>query len=196
MVVEATSTVKTHEPLAMSDAGGGAFFRGVFDREHAYVHRSLLRLGVPARDAEDLTHDAFVIVHRKLASYDRSRPLRPWLCAIAARVASNYRRLARHRLEHMDGAIELLDLGVRADVQLEQRDARALLLQALNAVDDDRRPLLIMVDLDETSVPDAALALEIPLNTAYSRLRIARAELTAAVRRLAARRDGTDRGAA
>jgi RNA polymerase sigma-70 factor (ECF subfamily) len=43
-----------------------------------------------------------------------------------------------------------------------------------------------MADFDEVSVPEIAEALELPLNTAYSRLRIAREELTAAVQRLRA----------
>ena len=175
-------------PLPLVESDADAFFRVLFQRELAYVHRSVQRLGVPPRDAQDVTHDVFVVVHRKLSSYDRARPLRPWLLAIAARVASDYRRLSRNRLEHVGAAVaEPQDERPAQDAQLEQRDARALVLQALQAVDEDRRPLLIMVDLDEVSVPDAASALELPLNTAYSRLRLGRQELTAAVRRLQAR---------
>ena len=44
----------------------------------------------------------------------------------------------------------------------------------LERLDDERRALLIMVDLEQTSVAEAAEALEINLNTAYSRLRAAR----------------------
>jgi len=172
-------------PLPAAEAD--AFFGALFQRELSYVYRSVQRLGVPERDAQDVTHDVFVVVHRKLASYDRARPLRPWLLAIAARVAADYRRLSRNRLEQVGITTQPADGGLSQDARLEQRDARALLLEALQAVDEERRPLLIMVDLDEVNVTEAARALELPLNTAYSRLRLAREELTAAVRRLAAR---------
>ena len=74
-------------------------FRSIFDHEFSYVWTSLRRLGVPPRDLEDITHDVFVEVFRNLDRYDPTRPLRPWLFAFAFRFASDYRRLARHRVE-------------------------------------------------------------------------------------------------
>ena len=57
-------------------------------------------------------------------------------------------------------------------------------MRALDLLDFDRRVVLVMHDLDEVSMPEIASALDIPLNTAYSRLRLARADVLAAVRRL------------
>jgi RNA polymerase sigma-70 factor (ECF subfamily) len=54
----------------------------------------------------------------------------------------------------------------------------------LESFDDERRALLIMVDLEQTSVAEAAEALEINLNTAYSRLRAARRAFEAELSRL------------
>jgi RNA polymerase sigma-70 factor (ECF subfamily) len=56
-------------------------------------------------------------------------------------------------------------------------------MEALDRLDFDRRVVLVMHDLDEISVPEIAAMLEIPLNTAYSRLRLARVDVVAAVRR-------------
>ena len=53
-------------------------FRALFDAEFSYVWTSLRRMGVPARDLEDLTHDVLLEVYKRLESYDPSRPLRPW----------------------------------------------------------------------------------------------------------------------
>src|SRR5262249_14351656 len=74
-------------------------FRSLFDREFSYVWTALRRLGVAARDLEDVTHDVFVEVFRNFARYDPARPVRPWLFAFAFRFASDYRRLVRHRVE-------------------------------------------------------------------------------------------------
>lgn len=173
--------------LAQPMVDSGQAFSALFEAEHGYVLHSLRRLGVRERDLEDLTHDAFLVVHRKLDTFDATRPARPWLFAICARVASDYRRRARVRYEQVTDAPDARDPMPTADVTLERRQQQALVIDALESVDDDRRALFVMVDIDELPVVEAARALEIPLNTAYSRLRLARAEFAAAVTRLRAR---------
>ena len=73
--------------------------RAVYDEHFDYVWHTLRRLGVRAADLEDLAHDVFVAFHRTRATYDPSRPIRPWLFGIAFRVSSDHRRRARHRYE-------------------------------------------------------------------------------------------------
>jgi len=48
----------------------------------------------------------------------------------------------------------------------------------------DKRAVLVMHDMDGVAMPKIAEALSIPLNTAYSRLRLARQELERNVREL------------
>ena len=60
----------------------------------------------------------------------------------------------------------------------------ALVHRALEEVDVERRAVLILYELDEVPMKEIAVALGIPLFTAYSRLRVAREELTVAIRRL------------
>jgi len=57
-------------------------------------------------------------------------------------------------------------------------------LRALQEVDLEQRAVLILADIDEQPIPLVAESLGIPLNTAYSRLRVARLRFAAAVRRL------------
>ena len=59
----------------------------IYAAEVRWLWRVLWRLGVPERDLEDVAHDVFVVVHRKLPDYDPTRPLRPWLFGICFRVA-------------------------------------------------------------------------------------------------------------
>ncbi len=161
-------------------------FSTLFEEHHGYVLHSLRRLGVAERDLEDVTHDVFVIVHKKLHSFDTMRPARPWLFAISARVAADHRKRARTRYEQVVGEPEATDPTPRADAMLERRQQQALVIRALDALDDERRALFVMVEIDEVPVVDAAQALEVPLNTAYSRLRLARADFAAAVARMRA----------
>lgn len=164
-------------------------FRALFEAEFSYVFHTLRRLGVRDADLEDLTHDVFVTVYRSLPEYDPKRPLRPWLFGMAYRFASDYRRLARHRREVVDDRrIEPVDASPSADERLATEQARRLVIDALDAVDLDRRAVLVLHDIDGHTMPEIAQALAIPVNTAYSRLRLAREQFRASVQRIQLRR--------
>ena len=170
------------------DGDGGARFRAVFEHEFDYVWASLRRLGVHERDLEDLAQDVFVQVHRRLADYDPSRPIRPWLFAFAFRCASDWRRLARHRVELLGLEVDAAALSPGADDALARRQDVDLVLRALDGIEIERRAVFILHELDGCPMKDIACSLGIPLFTGYSRLRVAREEFTAAVRRLRPRR--------
>lgn len=165
------------------DSEAGAF-RAIFDANASYVVHTLRRLGVRPRDLDEATHDTFLVVHRRLAEWDRARPIRPWIGGIAYRVASDYRRRTQRRPEApLDDPEALADPRPRADVELEARERREMLAEALEAVPLERRVVLVMHDVDGTAMSEIADALGIPANTGYSRLRTARAELAAAYKR-------------
>jgi RNA polymerase sigma-70 factor (ECF subfamily) len=166
------------------DADRHARFRAVFQREFDYVWTSLRRLGVHDRDVEDVAQEVFVHVYRRLDEYDPGRPMRPWLFAFAFRCASDWRRLARHRVEAFDDPDRRPAHGPSADDAIARAQDRQLVQQALEHVDMDRRAVFILFELDEVPMKDIADSLGIPLFTAYSRLRTARQEFTVAVRRI------------
>jgi RNA polymerase sigma-70 factor (ECF subfamily) len=170
----------------------------LFDGEFSYVWNTLRRLGVREADVLDQTQEVFVIVHGLLPDYDASRPRRPWLFGIAYRVALRYRALARHRYE-LAGEVshEPSDPAPLADEHMEASEARALLLEAIHAIDLPRRAVFVLAEIEERPIAEIAAALEIPVNTAYSRLRLAREDFEKAAQRLRARQaSGTKRGPA
>src|SRR5262249_19111441 len=73
-------------------ASRAARFRAIYEREAPYVWRTLRRLGVRARDLEDVTHDAFMAAYRRFDDYDAARAIRPWLFGFAFRLAADYRK--------------------------------------------------------------------------------------------------------
>jgi RNA polymerase sigma-70 factor (ECF subfamily) len=179
------------EPVREQEAQappGAVGFTEIFERELGYVWHALRRLGVAGRDLEDVTQQVFLQVHRQLAAYDPRRPLRPWLFAFAFNAASNYRALARHRVESSAPAPEMSDPNPAADEQLISHQERELAELALEHVALDRRGVLLLHEIEGHSIPEIAGALGIPLNTAYSRLRVARREYERAVRRLRVQR--------
>ncbi len=171
--------------VVVGEDGG---FRAVFEREFDYVWASLRRLGVRDSDLEDVAQDVFVRVHRQFHTYDRDRPIRPWLFAFAARCAADWRRQTRHRVEVFGTRGEPASPLPSADAVLMRAEDLDLVLRALQEVDPERRPVFILHELDECRMRDIVRSLKIPLFTGYSRLRLARREFSAAVRRLGLRR--------
>ena len=159
-------------------------FPEIFEGQFDYVWNSLRRLGVREGDLEDLTHDVFVAVHRKLEDFDWGRALRPWLFGFAFRRASDYRRLARNRFEVHEASGDPADPSPDPLERAIQREGLDLARAALEALELGRRAVFILHDLDGIPMPEVARELAIPVNTAYSRLRLARGELARTVSRL------------
>ena len=164
-------------PVPQSD------FPAIYRSEFSYVWKTLRRLGAPTPDIEDLVHDVFVVVHRHLGDYDRARPLRPWLFGIALRVLADFRRAGRNLREFPGETVEPVDASPTPHERMEDNEARAVLMKALDSLDLDRRAVFVMHELDEHPMPEIAAVLAIPLNTAYSRLRLARADVAAWIKR-------------
>jgi RNA polymerase sigma-70 factor (ECF subfamily) len=162
-------------------------FRAIFDAHYDYVCCALRRLGVGERDREDAAIEVFSRVHARLADYDARRPLRPWLFGFAARVASEFRRSSRRQPETIGGDVVLALPAPATPSELDAADLRGLVLAALETLDEEKREVMVLHDLDECTVPVIAAALGLPEGTVYTRLRAARACFTQAVRRLRAR---------
>jgi RNA polymerase sigma-70 factor (ECF subfamily) len=173
-------------PVLDAAPAGPLDLRELFTMHAPYVWNSLRRLGVLPSDLEDLTHDVFVQVQRHLGEYDASRPLRPWLFGFAFRIASQYWRKAHRRRERSAdaAAARAVDPSALPDQRLAAEQDRQLVLSALEAIDLDRRAVFVLYEIDGAPMAEIARLLGIPVNTAYSRLRVARTEFAAAVRRL------------
>jgi RNA polymerase sigma-70 factor, ECF subfamily len=153
-----------------------------FQRELDYVYRTLRRLGTSPSEVDDLAQEVFLALRRSWSEYDPGRPLRPYLFGIAFRLASAHER--KRRREVAFGVCDWGDAGPGPDDTLQTKQARALVLAALERIPLPRRAVLVMHDIDDVPVADVAAVLAIPLFTAYSRLRKARKELETAVRRM------------
>jgi RNA polymerase sigma-70 factor (ECF subfamily) len=162
-------------------------FRDVFRAHSQYVWVTLRRLGARPAELEDLTHDVFVQVLRHLDEYDPERPLRPWLFAFAFRVAAEDRRRVRRRPEIATDLSDAPDSTPGPVEELLRRERRDLARAALDELELNRRAVFILHELDGYAIPEVASSLEIPLATAYSRLRLAREDFAHITRRLRSR---------
>jgi RNA polymerase sigma-70 factor (ECF subfamily) len=161
----------------------------VYQTELPYVWHSLRRLGVPEADRADLAHEVFLVVERRLDSFDATRAIRPWLFGIAFRVVAHHRERAAYRREVLGESDEPRAVEPSAEELLVVEDRRRLVLKALEVLPLERRAVFVMHDLDGQTVPQIGEQTGLPINTVYSHLRRARRDFAAEVRRLAPAED-------
>jgi RNA polymerase sigma-70 factor, ECF subfamily len=168
-------------------------FDAVYEQHFDFVWRNVRRLGVPQALVDDAVQEVFLVVHRRLGEFEGRSSVKTWLFAILARVASDARRAHRRKSPHArsaEAAVEPDTIAVEGDGPHE-RAARAedvtLLHRLLDALDDDKRAVLVLAELEQMTAPEIAESLGVNLNTVYARLRAARREFEQAVARERAR---------
>lgn len=159
-------------------------FDRVYDRWFDFVWRSVRRLGVPDASVDDAVQDVFVVVHRRLGDFEGRSTIKTWLFGIAMRVAKDHRRSASRRRPTEPLRESLVDAPCGCPMErAAQNEAVRLLHALLEQLDDEKRAVFVMAELEQMSVPEIAETLDVNLNTVYSRLRAARAAFEKAVAR-------------
>lgn len=149
-------------------------FAAVFDEYAPFVLRVVRHLGVAAGDVQDQSQEVFVAVFQGMSGFEGRSSLRTWIYGICLRVASNYRRRAYVRREKM--VAEPPDRADPSDM-VERNASRAALQRLLDTLDEDKREVFVLYELEELPMKEVAEICGCPLQTAYSRLRAARRTL-------------------
>lgn len=181
------ATVGPTASLVRPDVTPALRFERVYDECFSMVWRGLGRLGVPPAQVDDATQDVFLKVHCHLGEFEGRSSVRSWVFGIAINVAREHRRRVRRDPELLP---QLPDVEGGGDPfqAVASHEALQLLDHLLDTLDHDRRAVLVLADWEDMSVPEIAAALNVNVNTAYSRLRAARADFNAALARHHARR--------
>ncbi len=161
-----------------STAHERARFNDFYTRHAQFVARSLRRLGIRDELLDDALQEVFLIVYRKLPELEGEQHEKTWVFRITMNVAANVRRQAQRWHQKLGGGSEALAESLPSrDDQLAgvlHAEQRALLYKVLATLDDDKRNVFVLHELEQLGVPEVAAALGLNLNTAYSRLRAAR----------------------
>jgi RNA polymerase sigma-70 factor, ECF subfamily len=156
----------------------------VFRDNATYVFRVLRWLGVREPDVEDACQEVFIVVHRKLSTYDGRCSLRTWLYGFCRRVASEHRRSPHIQREELAAVLPEESEPASQDVEIDRRNARRLLDEILDSLDDDKRFVFVLHEIEQVPMDEIAALVGCPVQTAYSRLRAATQHVDAAVKRL------------
>jgi RNA polymerase sigma-70 factor (ECF subfamily) len=148
--------------------------RRIYDEHHAFVRRNAIRLGIPHAHADDVVQEVFVTLVRRSAALGEPRSMRALLFAIVRRVCSNYRRTLQRK------AASALPVGVLRVVDpdgFDRVEAAHTVARFLAELDEPRREVFVLAELEGMSAPEIAEALGVNVNTVYTRLRAARQQL-------------------
>jgi RNA polymerase sigma-70 factor (ECF subfamily) len=167
--------------LDASDVTAPAFDE-VYAAHAAFVWRVLRTFGVGEGQIEDAVQDVFVVVHRRLPEWEGRAAITTWLFSIARRVASTHRRRAGSERTRTEPLVDEPAGTADTYAAMSRAQAAATVLAILEQLDEDKRVVFALVELEQLSVPEVARMLDIKLNTAYSRLRLARHAFESAVR--------------
>lgn len=175
-------------PEADGRAGGVLGFGELYEVHFAFVWRNVRRLGVDESAADDAVQDVFLVVHRRLSEFEGRSSFKTWLFGILVRVARDHRRARQRNDARLRATAKAPPESVDTPADsLAKREAATVLEGLLAEVGSDKREVFILVELEQMSVADAAVALELNPNTAHSRLRAARQEFEEAVKRFRAK---------
>jgi RNA polymerase sigma-70 factor (ECF subfamily) len=178
------------------DSGLPESLAQIYDEHFDFVWRNARRLGVPEASADDVTQDVFMIVQRRMADYDGRASMQAWIFGIVVRVVGNHRRSYRRK-----GARTLplefeASRGVSASSEptpvehLERAERAGLLEQLLEKLDEEKRALLILSELEDWTLKELAELYDSNINTIYSRLRVAKCAFERAYLRAQAGKPG------
>jgi RNA polymerase sigma-70 factor (ECF subfamily) len=168
-------------------------FESVFHEYFDFVWAATRRRGVSTEATDDLVQEIFIVIHSRLHTLRQPESLRSWIYGIVRRTVSAHHRAQQTR--DASGA----SLAIQTELQhpipptpldvTERNGQVRLLWTLLEQLDPAKREVFMLAELDEMTVPEIADALDIPVNTVYSRLRAARLAFEAALARRAARHE-------
>jgi RNA polymerase sigma-70 factor (ECF subfamily) len=170
----------------MQDSGRTPHFAEVYETHFDFVWRSARRLGVPEAGLDDVVQDVFVTVYRRLGEFEGRSQLRTWIFGILRHTVGDLRRSQRRKPTEALGD-EPSDARPGPHEHAVRDESTQLLSRLLAELDDDQREVFVLAELEQMSAPEIASAIDVNVNTVYSRLRAARQGFEAALKRAKSR---------
>jgi RNA polymerase sigma-70 factor (ECF subfamily) len=156
-------------------------FSEIYKRYFTFVWSCARRLGVSEHETDDVVQEAFIVIYARLRSLEQPDSLRSWIYGIVRRTISTFHRAKRAKVASAAALTSEPEMHYPQPPSpqelAEQSDQARLLWSLLERLDPLKREVFVLVELEEMTVPEIASAIEVPLNTVYSRLRAARQEV-------------------
>jgi RNA polymerase sigma-70 factor, ECF subfamily len=157
-----------------ADAAAKADVATVYDAYAPFMWRSLQRMGVPDGDLEDAMQEVFIVVHRKLDSYQEDKAkLSTWLFGIGVNIARRHRAKVRNWHVGLDPDLTRSEAPSQ-EAELQRKQESSLLQALLGRMRPEHSATFVMFELEGLSCTEIADLTGVPVGTVYSRLHKAR----------------------
>lgn len=180
---------RDREDMQRLAAGHEAALNDLMERHAAPIFHFLCRMVGNEDDANDLAQETFARVFRARASFRPGEKFSTWLYTIAANLARNhFRWRSRHPNIPLDPGTETREIAPVATLvsaeptprEAAHTSERAVAVRrAVSALPDDMREAIVMCELEERTLADAAVILGVTPKAVESRLYRARQILRA-----------------
>jgi RNA polymerase sigma-70 factor (ECF subfamily) len=167
-----------------------ARFNELYEAHADFVWRNARRLGIDVATIDDVVQSVFLVVFRRLDDFEGRSSLKTWIYEVLVRVVRDHRRTLRRKspprtdgVEPLDPAALMAPAEQRPDRLADQAAAARLVRELLDTLDDDKREVFTMAELEGFTLREIAEVLGEPPGTIASRLRAARVDFERAARR-------------
>lgn len=149
-----------------------------------FVWKCARAFGSKSDEIDDIVQDVFLVVQRRHADLKEERLARSWIYSITRRVVSTHRRRRRDFDSRGAPEVDSLRSPDQSPLAAAERQVEVRLLSLLiDGLDERKREVFVLSEILEMSGREIAETIGVPMNTVYSRLRIAREEFDAAAQR-------------
>jgi RNA polymerase sigma-70 factor (ECF subfamily) len=179
-------------------SGDAAAWEEIVQRYHRRIYNICYRFAGSADDAQDLTQEVFIKMYRTLNSYDVDRgAFMTWVTTVTRNLlVDHFRKTKQDRItdsldttssDHEDVmplSEQIPARGPAPDSNVQSREAREVVHEALQKLSPELREAVILRDLQDMDYREIATVLKVPEGTVKSRINRGRAELARLLQRI------------
>jgi RNA polymerase sigma-70 factor (ECF subfamily) len=159
-------------------------FEEFYAQHFSFVWRNVRRLVDADSVVDDLVQEVFVVVVRRFAEFEGRSSHKTWLCGILVNVVRNHRKVSRRRGIRASADFDtFVDPNAGPHASFEKTQALRVLHELLAALDDAKREVFVLSELEQMTAPEISEITGANLTTVYARLRDARREVQEAAKR-------------
>jgi RNA polymerase sigma-70 factor (ECF subfamily) len=163
-------------------------FAAIYQAHFDVVWRLARALGVEPGSVDDVVHEVFLVVRRRLPSFDRERSMRAWLAGITRNTVMHHRRSLARRQRRL-ALLPEPDPPSRPDEWLDRKQAAAAMQRFLDGLDAAKREVFVLMEIERMTAREVEAIVGVHHRTLYTRLRAAREAFAAFTGRIDAEGD-------
>ena len=170
------------ELIIKAGQGDMRAFGEIYQRASGYVYTLAYRVVNTKHDAEEVTQDVFLKIHRSLGSFRVESSFKTWLYRIAVNTALNHaKKRSRVMTREVEEVFEDPATVTQPDAakNIEAWETERQLKSLLEQLNPDQRACIVLREIEGLDYQGIASSLGININTVRSRLKRARETLMA-----------------